>query len=120
MLNVRNIEPDKKDLDRARNISFRKNIENLGDTPLQGKADSMAKLITKEDKLIRRAMAIASYWGTSDHCGEVNGKEVCVNVWKPFAEKLESLGYGYSDITFISQYEHDDVFEQMGLDDLLF
>ena len=119
MLNVRNIEPEKKDLDRARNLSFRKNLKNIDDTPLQGKADSMAKLITNEAKLIRRAKAVAAYWGTKDHCGEINDKEVCVNVWKPFARKLEELGYGYEAITIISEYEHEDVFEQLGLDDLL-
>jgi len=118
-LNVRRHDPDQKDLDRARNLNFRKNLKTITDTPLQGKADSMAKLITKEDKLIRRAKAVAAYWGTEDHCKVINGVEHCINVWKPFARKLESLGYSYSEITHISEYEHEDLFEQMGIDDLL-
>jgi len=114
------IKPEEKDLMRARNLNFRSSLKGgISETPLQGKADSMAKLITDPEKLIRRAKAIACYWGTADIVGEIEGVDIRVNVFRPFAKKLEENGYTWSEIDSIGRYQHDDVFEQLGLEDLL-
>ena len=119
MLPLDLIKPEEKDFKRARHLGIKKKCFNPNDTPLQGKADSMAKLITDKSKLVRRAKAMVAYWGKEDIKGEINGIQVQVNVWKPFAKRLESLGFSWSQIEKIGNYKHPDEFELLGLEDLL-
>ena len=78
-MNVDNIIPDPKDISRS--IKLSKN----GSTPSAGKAASMAKLIKDRDKLVRRAKAVATVWGTRDYDSG--------NAWDPFALALEKMGF---------------------------
>ena len=116
---VDSIIPEEKDLMRARHLKIKAKAKATDSVPYQGKADSMAKLITNPRKLVRRAKAIVSCWGTDNLVGTVNGIDIEVNMWTPFKTRLEELGFSSMQINNISSYEHDDIFEQLGLEDLL-
>lgn len=118
-MTVDRIIPEKKDLMRARNLKIKRKANVTDSIPYQGKANSMAKLITDPHKLVRRAKAIVSYWGTENLVGTINEVRIEVNMWTPFKTRLEELGFSNRQINIISNYEHDDVFEQLGLEDLL-
>ena len=117
-MNVSRITPETKDIERARGLIKSGKRTNLNGSPVTTAARKMANAITDRAKLIRRAKAVAAVWGIVDYEGERDGRRVTENIWKPFARRLEELGYGYSDITEISQYEHDSVVEVLGLEGL--
>ena len=116
---VDGIIPEEKDLMRARHLKIKAKAKATDSVPYQGKANSMAKLITDPHKLVRRAKAIVSCWGTENLVGTVNGIDIEVNMWTPFKTRLEELGFSKRQIENISNYEHDNIFEQLGLEDLL-
>ncbi len=119
-MTVDRIVPEKKDLMRARHLKIKAKAKESDSIPYQGKANSMAKLITDPHKLVRRAKAVVSCWGTQNLVGTINGINIEVNMWTPFKTRLEELGFSSTQINIISNYEHDDVVEKLGLEDLLF
>ena len=117
-LDLSKIVPDKKDLMRARELSQRGRTFYGNGAPFESKATSMAKLITDRMKLIRRAKAVAAIWGIRDHFGYSAGKPIKENPWNPFAIRLQEFGFTYMEIKEISEYEHPDPIEQLGLEDM--
>ena len=116
-MNISKIEPEKKDMDRARNLAWRGRTFYGNGAPFASKAISMSKLIKDKAKLVRRAKAVAAVWGTTTYIGYSAGKPVEENVWDPFAKALEDMGFTYSEITEISKYDNDeDVAASLGLD----
>lgn len=118
MIDISRIIPDDKDFKRARELSQRGKTFYGNGAPFESKARSMAKLIKDRNKLIRRAKAIAAVWGIRDHIGYDAGEPVKENPWNPFAKRLEEFGFTYTQIREISEYEHEDPFQQLGLQDL--
>lgn len=112
------IIPSKKDMERAHGLAHRGKTFYGNGSPYGSNASKMAKLIKDEHKMIRRAKAVAAVWGTRNHIGMSGGNEIVENVWDPFAVALSKMGFDISTINKISRYEHDDVFESVGLDDL--
>ena len=106
------VEPEDKDLSRARGLS---NDLNLS-IPDMGKVNKMVKLIKDKAKLVRRAKAVAALWGTRDYYG-TDG--IRANAWEPFAESLLNNGFKLSEIFDMGRYEHPDAIKVIGLDDLL-
>ena len=119
-MNVARIVPVEKDLMRARNMSYRGSSFYGSGAPFASKAVSMAKLIKDKTKLVRRSKAIVAIWGTGTHTGFVAGKPVSENVWTPFKEALRRHGFTDGEILSIAEYEHPNLFDAMGLEDLLF
>ena len=119
-MNVSRIKPETKDIDRAHGLIKSGKRTNSNGSPVTVAARKMANAITDRAKLVRRAKAVACVWGIMDYEGERDGRRVTENIWKPFAQRLEELGYGYSEITEISKYTHDKPTEVLGIDELFF
>jgi hypothetical protein len=117
-MNVSAIIPEKKDIDRVLNFKNSGKRVNADDIPFVSKARPMANAITDRTKLVRRAKAVVAVWGTQDHVGKVNGREIKVNVWIPFLLRLEALGFSAMDIHTITQYFHKDFMQMSGVRDL--
>lgn len=97
-MNIELIIPTQKDFERAEGLDFRKQFGRLtfhgnGD-PFKSEAQKMAKLIKDPEKLVRRAKAVVATWGTEND----------ENVWAPFKEALENMGFDHNEIREISQY----------------
>lgn len=90
MAMVDRIYPEPKDIDRARGLA------KGGSSPKQGAVESMAKLITDPQKLVRRAKAIVRVWGTADYPDS--------KPWGTFKRALERMGFDREQVTKISNY----------------
>ena len=112
--------PDYKDIQRAHGLIKSGKRTNSNGSPVTSAAIKMARAITDIPKLVRRSSAVAAVWGTSDYEGERNGIAVTENMWKPFALRLEEMGFTYSEIVKISEYTHDKPEEILGIEDLFF
>jgi hypothetical protein len=86
--NVDWLSPERKDIDRARGLA------KGGEFPKQGAVDSMAKLITDPEKLVRRAKAVVQVWGTADYPES--------KPWGTFKRALERMGFDHAQVTKIS------------------
>ena len=101
--NIRSIEPEPKDYDRAVGLAS-SHDEYVPDT---GKAQRMANAIKDPYKLVRRAKAIVGAWGTEDY----EGKDAWIpnpNVWLPFNAALRRMGFSELQIDEISRFEIDE------------
>lgn len=120
MSRLESIIPERKDIDRA--LGFCKSGKRSQDPnfPYVTKAEPMAKAITDREKLVRRAKAVAAVWGIKDIEGVIDGRQVKVNVWLPFAKRLDELGFTVTQIHEISQYQHySDPLAVLGIADLI-
>jgi len=117
MSRISHIVPEKKDIDRVLNFK-NSGKQTREDVPFVSKAGPQARAITDRNKLVRRAKAVAGIWGTRDHTGVYKGRQVTVNVWLPFAERLDELGFSVREIHEISEYEHENAVEAMGLQEM--
>ena len=97
-INIRSYTPQKKDIDRAENLSWCRGSFYGSRAPFQSEASKMAKLIKDPDKLIRRSIAVVMRWGTDDHTGYVCGQPKTENAWKPFRERLSEMGFTWAQI----------------------
>jgi hypothetical protein len=75
---------------------------------LDEKDGEITKNITDKEKLVRRAKAVVSRWGTQDYTGFSGGKPIIENVWKPFADALHKAGFTNAEIYKISQFKAQD------------
>ncbi len=105
---ISQIQPDQKDRDRVAQFGFyKRGMRNwfYGDgTPISSNATKQAKLITCPIKLVKRAKATVAKWGTRDYHGFQSGHPVLENVWKPFRQRLHSLGFTRQQIQEIESY----------------
>jgi hypothetical protein len=109
-IDVSQILPSQKDIERVENLQFRGSTFHGSGAPWASEASKMAKLIKDPIKLIRRAKAVAQKYGTYDYYPETippgryfdeeQLKEQ--NVWKPFAEALTNMGFSYDQIKKIA------------------
>ena len=97
-LDVDAIIPDQKDKDRAEGLRFRGRTFHGDNSPWGSEASKMAKLITDPYKLVRRAKAVVSRWGTESRGFDRN------NVWDPFRNRLLDMGFTPAQISIISHY----------------
>ena len=102
---IETIIPTEEDFERVENFSFRKNSFFGNGAPFQSEATKMAKLIKDPEKLVRRAKATASRWGTQTVNGYSNSEPQPQNVWEPFATALEKMGFSGMEIETISNYK---------------
>lgn len=65
-INIKSYTPQKKDIDRAENLSWCRGSYYGSGAPFQSEASKMAKLIKDPGKLIRRSIAVLMRWGTRD------------------------------------------------------
>lgn len=117
-INVEHLEPESKDIKRARDLANLRGKSRGDDAPFSSNASKMAKLIKDKRKLVRRAKAIAGVWGTRDYVVNVKGKDISENVWDVFAIALDIAGFSMAEILSISKYEHDNPVEVLGIEDL--
>ncbi len=91
---ISEVEPTKKDLERVRSIDFRTDFGMCtfkgNQDPFESVARKMAKLIKDPVKLVRRAKALVSVWGSYERHAPSNDKPECV--WRPFKERLTEMG----------------------------
>jgi len=62
-------------------------------------------LIKDPIKMVRRAKAVVDKWGTGTHYGYSGGEEFPQNVWNPFADALEAMGFSNEQIAKIRDYK---------------
>lgn len=111
-LDVGTIEPEEKDFDRVKGFEFRKQFGRVtfnGDSsPFASEAAKMAKLIKDPVKLVRRAKAVAAIHGThkpDNYTGYFTPGEQ-KEIWAPFADALQRMGFSRDQIKKISEYEN--------------
>ena len=90
---IRAFIPEKKDHDRAENLSWCRGSYYGSGAPFQCEASKMAKLIKDPGKLIRRSIAVVMRWGTGDHTGYICGQPKIENAWTPFRARLAEMGF---------------------------
>ena len=95
---IREFIPEKKDHDRAENLSWCRGSFYGSGAPFQSEASKMAKLIKDPGKLIRRSIAVVMRWGTSDHVGYNCGQPKTENAWTPFRARLAEMGFTWQQI----------------------
>ncbi len=98
--NIGSIEPESKDYDRAVGLASSRD-EYVPDT---GKALRMANSIKDPYKLVRRSKAIVGVWGTDTY----EGRTWQENVWIPFKNALDKMGFTEPEIDEISRFEIDE------------
>jgi hypothetical protein len=109
-IDVNQITPDKKDSERAENLQFRGSTFHGSGAPWASQASKMAKCIKDPIKLVRRAKAVVQMYGFYDYFPETippgkyfDKKELKeTNVWKPFADALNNMGFSYKQIREIA------------------
>ena len=97
-INIKSYTPQKKDIDRAENLSWCRGSYYGSGAPFQSEASKMAKLIKDPDKLIRRSIAVLMRWGTGDHTGYICGQPKTENAWTPFRARLAEMGFTWQQI----------------------
>ncbi len=113
-LNVNDILPEHKDIMRAEGLLvLRKKTKDNG-SPFRSNASKMSKLITDPYKLVRRAKAISSMYGFGDYFTLAPGKTIDQgsNVFAPFAERLEEMGFSKNQIDDIAGWKLDPLVKQ--------
>lgn len=104
-INVSQIVPEPKDIERAQNLEWR-NGSFFGNGAIhQGKAEAMAKLIKDPIKLVRRAKAVIITHGIHQHDGLSNAgrRTHFAHPWLPFRIRLAEIGFTYAQITLIME-----------------
>lgn len=109
-IDVNQITPDEKDREHAENLQFRGSTFHGSGAPWASQASKMAKCIKDPFKLVRRAKAVVQMYGFYDYYPEVIPpgkyfeKEYLKesNVWKPFADALNNMGFSYGQIREIA------------------
>jgi hypothetical protein len=100
-IDVDTIVPEKKDYDRARGLEFRGKTFHGNRCPFEGEASKMAKSIKDPQKLVRRAKAVVSIYGTKAHSFGDEKHEI----WKHFRDALERHGHSPEAIDKISRHK---------------
>jgi len=105
-IDVEKIQPDTKDFSRMEDLKWQGSTFFGTGAPFQGKIDAMAKLIKDPIKLVRRAKAIISEYGTKEHVGLSNGGKTRhpANPWKSFETALIKMGFTNTQIEEIKKY----------------
>jgi hypothetical protein len=115
---IREIDPDIKDMDRAIAFDVYKNGNNTwshgNGSPIEALATKQSKLITKEKKMIRRAKATILIWGYEDY----NSDHGIENMWRPFEQGLRRMGFSTQKINIIKNYKPIDDLTLAALDEL--
>jgi hypothetical protein len=110
-LSIGQIRPDQKDRDRVAQFDFYKSgMRNWfygSGAPISSNAAKQAKLITCPVKLVKRAKATVARWGTRDYTGYKSGQPFPENVWTPFRQRLQELGFSPAQIREIADYRED-------------
>jgi hypothetical protein len=100
-INVRVIEPEAKDYERAAGL-----MGEYDDHPSYEKALRMANAIRDPFKMVRRSKAIVGVFGTELI---VSGPPIRgANVWGPFRNALGRMGFTKEQIQIISEFEIDE------------
>lgn len=118
-IDVDRIDPHQKDIDRAEGLKYMRGAYQGDDLPFRSNASKMSKLIKDPFKLVRRAKAVARRYGTYDYFPDVvpEGRRLRnreYDVWTPFAEALENMGFTYEQIRKIGlgNYQGFDEYEE--------
>jgi hypothetical protein len=108
-LDIDTIKPDKKDVERADGLNFQGKTFKGNNEPFAGEASKMAKLIKDPTKLVRRSKAVVAMYGTEKYdpyggrAGHFTGSQR-KEVWAPFADALENMGFTRDQIKKIEAY----------------
>ena len=116
---IKELDPDIKDMDRAVAFDVYKNGNNTwshgNGSPIAKLARKQAKLITKEKKMVRRAKATILIWGYKDYYNDHGGIE---NVWQPFERALYNMGFSAQKVNAIKNWKPIDDLTLAALDEL--
>jgi len=112
-IDVNKILPEPKDRMRAEGLMNLRGKTN-DDKPFRSNASKMSKLITDPFKMVRRAKAVSQMYGYGDYFPLPPGKTINQgsNVFAPFAEALERMGFSKEQITDIAAWKLDPLVKQ--------
>lgn len=119
-MDVASIEPEPKDLMRARGMRAQANSPEAR----RGAAEAQSKLIRDPKKLVRRAKAVAAEYGVLDYFPETRARaerlrelglgerpstwnrdyKLAHDAWAPFARALRSMGFTDEQIRIIGNW----------------
>jgi hypothetical protein len=107
-IDVNKILPEPKDRMRAEGLMNLRGKTN-DDKPFRSNASKMSKLITDPFKMVRRAKAVSQMYGYGDYFSLPPGKTINQgsNVFAPFAEALERMGFSKQQINDIAGWKLD-------------
>ena len=113
-IDVNSIFPEKKDIMRAEGLMILRGKSKIDRSPFRSNASKMSKLITDPFKLVRRSKAVSQMYGYGDYFPVPPGKEIDpdANVFAPFAERLEQLGFSKEQIDDIAGWKLDPLVKQ--------
>jgi hypothetical protein len=113
-MDVNKIKPEPKDNMRAEGLMVMRGKSKVDKSPFRSNASKMAKLITDPFKLVRRAKAVSSLYGYGDYFPVKPGKTIDqdANVFAPFAERLEEMGFNRQQIDDIAGWKLDPLVKQ--------
>lgn len=108
-IDVNDIYPESKDIMRAKGLMNMRGKFRPDDKPFRSNASKMSKLITDPFKMVRRAKAISQMYGYGDYFPLAPGKIVDqdTNVFAPFAEALENMGFSKQQVNDIAGWKLD-------------
>jgi len=108
MINVDEITPTAKDVERAEGLRWQRNTFHGDNSPFRGQAAKMAKLIRDPKKLVRRAKAVYNLYGCNDYFGDLPPGQwidpewkATKDAWRPFANALKKMGFSWTQIRSI-------------------
>ena len=86
-IKINEIQPEKKDFERAKNLRFKKTskriIFNGDNSPFESEANKQAKLIKDPEKLVRRTLAVIAIYGEKSEVAKI------------FLDKCYDFGFTY-------------------------
>lgn len=107
-IDVRSIEPNEKDWERAKGLAFYGSLFHGNNAPWTVSAAKMANAIKDKIKLVRRAKAIVAFWGVQDYdAPSTPGVRTIENVWKPFKLALLREGFSKDQVMAIENYKSE-------------
>jgi len=108
-IDVNSIYPEQKDIMRAEGLMVLRGKTRGDDKPFRSNASKMSKLITDPYKMVRRAKAVSQMYGYGDYFPVAPGKTIdqATNVFAPFAEGLERIGFSKQQINDIAGWKLD-------------
>jgi hypothetical protein len=108
-IDVNRIFPEQKDIMRAEGLMVLRGKTRDDDKPFRSNASKMSKLITDPYKMVRRSKAVSQMYGYGDYFPVAPGKTIdqATNVFAPFAEALEKMGFSKQQINDIAGWKLD-------------
>jgi len=108
-VDVNKVLPEAKDRMRAEGLMKMRGKTKPDDRPFYSNASKMSKLITDPWKMVRRAKAVSHMYGFGDYFPLPPGKTIdqASNVFAPFAEALDKMGFSKEQIDDIAGWKLD-------------